>query len=51
MRKYKVNAGQKIGTMSESASDEVLTGAHLHFELLKDGQKVDPANYLTLENK
>ena len=47
----KVVAGQKIGTISTSAADEVLTGTHLHFELFKDGQKVDPANYLTLEDK
>ena len=47
----RVTAGQKIGTISQSAADEVLAGAHLHFELFKDGQKVDPANYLTLENK
>ena len=47
----KVSAGQVIGTMSQSATNESLSGAHLHFELFKDGQKVDPANYLTLENK
>lgn len=46
-----VKAGQKIGSMADSASNESLTGAHLHFELYKDGQKVDPANYLTFENK
>ena len=47
----RVHAGDVIGTMSQNASNEVLSGAHLHFELYKDGQKVDPANYLTLENK
>lgn len=47
----RVKAGQIIGKMSQSATNESLSGAHLHFELLKDGQKVDPANYLTLENK
>ena len=47
----RVRAGQVIGKMSQSATNETLSGAHLHFELLKDGQKVDPANYLTLENK
>ena len=47
----RVKAGQKIGEMAESAANESLSGAHLHFELYKDGQKVDPSNYLTLENK
>ncbi len=46
-----VSAGEVIGTMSESSANELLSGAHLHFELYKDGQKVDPSNYLTLENK
>ena len=47
----RVKAGQVIGKMSQSAANESLSGVHLHFELLKDGQKVDPTNYLTLENK
>ncbi len=47
----RVTAGQVIGQMSQSAANESLNGVHLHFELFKDGQKVDPANYLTLENK
>ena len=47
----RVKAGDVIGTISQNASNEVLSGAHLHFELYKDGQKVDPANYLTLEDK
>ncbi len=46
-----VKAGDKIGTMSQSSADELLSGNHLHFELYKDGQKVDPANYLTLSDK
>ena len=46
-----VSAGDVIGTMSESSANELLSGAHLHFELYKDGQKVDPSNYLTLEDK
>ena len=46
-----VKSGEKIGTMSQSASNELLSGNHLHFELYKDGQKVDPANYLTLSDK
>lgn len=46
-----VSAGEVIGTMSQSSANEQLSGSHLHFELYKDGQKVDPSNYLTLENK
>ena len=47
----KVKKGQKIGNVSDTAANEQKTGNHLHFELYKDGQKVDPANYLSLENK
>lgn len=46
-----VKKGRKIGEISDTASNEQKTGNHLHFELYKDGQKVDPANYLSLENK
>ena len=46
-----VSAGEVIGTMSQSSANEQLSGSHLHFELYKDGQKVDPSNYLTLGNK
>lgn len=47
----KVTRGQKIGEISSNASNEAKDGAHLHFELLKDGKKVDPSNYIALENK
>ena len=46
-----VKKGEKIGQMSTTGANETKTGNHLHFELYKDGKKVDPANYLTLENK
>lgn len=46
-----VKKGDKIGQMSTTGANETKTGNHLHFELYKDGKKVDPANYLTLENK
>lgn len=46
-----VKKGQKIGQMSQSSANELLSGNHLHFELYKDGQKVDPSNYLTLSEK
>jgi murein DD-endopeptidase MepM/ murein hydrolase activator NlpD len=46
-----VTAGQKIGVASTSASGETDLGTHLHFTLSKDGKKVDPNNYLDLQNK
>lgn len=47
----KVVKGQALGEISTTASNEAKDGEHLHFELLKDGQKVDPSNYIALENK
>lgn len=46
-----VVSGQKIGVLSTSASNESKIGAHLHFELLKNKNKVNPNDYLNLENK
>ena len=47
----KVSAGQIIGTISETMAQELNTGAHLHFEMLLNGVKVNPNNYLDLGNK
>lgn len=47
----KVTAGQKIGEASETMAQEINTGKHLHFEMLLNGKKVDPNNYLALGNK
>lgn len=47
----KVKAGQKIGSASSSAKNEVLTGAHIHYELLRDNESVNPADYLNIEGK
>lgn len=46
-----VVAGQKIGTISTSAGNETMLGAHLHFEILKQDTQVNPNDYLNLENK
>ena len=47
----KVSAGQVIGELADTMAQEVNTGAHLHFEMLKDGVKVNPNDYLDLGNK
>ena len=47
----KVKSGQKIGTTSASAKNEVLTGAHIHYELFKDNESINPADYLNIEGK
>lgn len=47
----KVNQGDKIGEVSDTASDEHADGKHLHFSILLNGVAVDPSAYLTLENK
>lgn len=47
----KVSAGTIIGKVTESMASELKTGAHLHFEMLKNGKKVNPNNYIDLGNK
>ena len=47
----KVSAGSVIGSVDESMAQELKTGAHLHFEMLKNGTKVNPNDYLDLGNK
>ena len=47
----KVKAGSVIGKVDNSASGEVDEGVHLHFELLKDGKKVDPNLYFSFAQK
>lgn len=43
----KVEQGQTIGTVGESASFEVAEVSHLHFEMYKDGEAVNPTIYLS----
>lgn len=46
-----VSAGTVIGNASNTMAEELNTGVHLHLELLLNGVKVDPNNYLSLGNK
>ena len=47
----KVEKGDVIATIAEANGNEYKDGAHLHFEIMKDGKVVDPTAYLTLEEK
>ena len=42
-----VKSGQVIGTVGDTALEEVAEESHLHFELTVDGVSADPADYLT----
>ena len=42
----KVEKGQSIGTVGNSAVFEIADEPHLHFEMLKNGEYIDPTNYL-----
>ena len=42
----KVTKGQTIGTVGNSAVFEIADEAHLHFEILKDNENLDPKAYL-----
>lgn len=46
-----VKRGDCLGTVAEATGEEYKDGAHLHFEIKKDGKQVDPAAYLTFEEK
>ena len=41
-----VKQGQSLGTVGSTASFEILDEPHLHFELLKDNEQLDPELYL-----
>lgn len=46
-----VKQGQLIGKMSDSQGTESLKGAHLHFEMSKDGKTVNPLEVIVLDEK
>lgn len=41
----KVEKGQSLGTVGNTAAFEIADEAHLHFEILKDSVQVDPCGY------
>ena len=43
--------GDSIGVISTNNRLEYKDGAHLHFEVLENGQKIDPYKYLLTEEK
>ena len=46
-----VSKGEVIGTVAKANGSEYKDGPHLHLEVTMDGKNVDPAEYLTLEEK
>lgn len=46
-----VNQGDIIGKVSATNRRESALGAHLHFEVLKEGVSVDPVAYLVIDEK
>lgn len=42
----RVEAGQKIGTMGRSGNTPAQGDTHLHFEILRNGQRIDPLTML-----
>lgn len=46
-----VKQGDVIGEVSVSNRQEYKDGAHLHFEVYENGEKIDPVKYLSFEEK
>lgn len=47
----KVTQGQKLGEMSITQGSELLDGVHLHFEMTKNGEYINPLDVIILEEK
>lgn len=47
----KVSGGTVIGYVSDNNRQEYKDGPHLHFEVLKEGKKLDPTQYLIGDEK
>ena len=46
-----LSQGQVIGTVGTSNLQESNDGAHLHFEVTENGEKINPLTYLVIEEK
>lgn len=46
-----VKQGDVIGEVSVTNRQEYKSGAHLHFEVMENGQLIDPAKYLAFDEK
>ena len=46
-----VSKGDIIGEVSVSNRQESKSGAHLHFEVVENGQTIDPVKYLVIDEK
>lgn len=46
-----VSQGDVIGAVSTTNRQEYKSGAHLHFEVIENGETINPEKYLELENK
>lgn len=46
-----VETGDVIGRVGTTNRQEHLDGAHLHFEVLEDGEYINPEKYLNLDDK
>ena len=42
----KVEKGQTIGTVGDTAVYEVVDDSHLHFEIIRDSENVNPLDYI-----
>ena len=43
-----VSTNQEIGSVASLIGSENEDGSHIHFELLQDGEKIDPINYIEI---
>lgn len=46
-----VKKGQVIGEVSSTNRQESSVGAHLHFEVIENGESIDPVKYMTIQEK
>ena len=44
----RVNAGEKLGTVGDTAVSECAMEPHLHFALYQDDKALDPSKYVLL---